>query len=118
MSEDFQYVDLSRMFEYPKCAIQVGTEEEADYFLQSAKSQFPERTGGWRSSSNFGTHGDKTCYTLFYEGATEPTNLSYSYKEWFLANGYEIVQFSELVGGMSEIEESDSPLSVLLGCVE
>ena len=115
MSENFQFVDLSRMLEHPKCAIQVSTEDEAKWFLQNAKEQFPERTSAWDRHNNYDVHRERTCYTLFYSGATEPTNLSYAHDQWFIENGYEVIKLSELAGCMTEIEESDTPLSALLG---
>ena len=118
MSESFHCVDLSRMLEHPKCAIQVSTEDEAKWFLQNAKEQFPERTANWVSHNNYGVHKERTCYTLFYSGDTKPTNLSYAHDQWFIENGYVVIQLSELAGCMTEIEESDTPLSVLLGCGE
>jgi hypothetical protein len=108
-------IDLSRMLEYPKCAIRVSTKEEDELFLRLVKEQFPERTASWRGVlSNWDWYDGETTYTLFYEGGTEPERLSYERYSWFIANGYEVIQFSELAYPVADIEESEISFDMLL----
>lgn len=113
----FPAVDLSRMLEKPKCAIHVASLEEAKIVIANAKNQFPDRVKRWDiEAKNFwNAHRENTGYTLFYEGYDEPSTMSYTYISWFKDNGYEIVEFGELLGATVDIEESDQPVDILFG---
>lgn len=59
-------------------------------------------------------YDDRTCYTLFYSTSSSPQGLSRYNVEWFLENGYEVIEFSDLTSfSDTDIEESDQPIDVL-----
>lgn len=115
MSETYQFVDVSRMLEYPKCAIHCATEEDANTLLYNLRSQYPAYATNFKSDNGWDLCRKETAYTLFYSGDERPTNVSRTDTKWFAKNGYEVIPFSELITDQIEIEESDMPLDKFLG---
>jgi hypothetical protein len=113
----FPTVDLSRMVENPPCVIHVSSLEEAKTVIYNAKNQFPERVKNWdiETKNHWGVYEKDTGYTMFYEGEDKPTTMSYSDIQWFEENGYEVIEFAELLGSIVDIEESDQPVAALFG---
>lgn len=109
-------LDLSRMLEDPRCAIHVSTLEEAKIIILNAKNQFPERVKNWNAISNnhWTVYKEETGFTLFYEDEDEPTTMSYADIPWFKENGYQIVEFGDLLGAVVDIEESEQSIDFLL----
>lgn len=115
MSTTYPFVDVSRMLEYPKCAIHCKTEDEADALIFNMRSQHPSHASNFKGNNGWSANGPNTAYTLFYSGDKVPTNLSRTNIRWFRENGYEVIPFSELSVEQAEMEESDMPLISLLG---
>ena len=117
VTPEFIELDLTRMIENPRCAIRVSTLAEAQLVILNAKHQFPERVKNWNAETNnhWNVYEELTGFTLFYEDEDEPSTMSYADVPWFEANGYQIVEFNELVGAVSEISESEQPMSLLFG---
>lgn len=112
----FPTVDLSRMLENPPCVIHVASLKEAKTVIFNAKNQFPERVKNWDiERTHWGTYEENTGYTMFFEGDDEPTLMSFASIPWFEESGYEVIEFSELLGPTIDIEESDQPVAVLFG---
>lgn len=116
MEHTYPYVDLSIMLEQYKCAIRLSSNEEAMVLLHNAKQQFPDRTKSWSYDNTYWHNRDSKgiCYTMFREGDTKPTTMSYTGAIWFEENGYEIVDFADLMRPQTEIEESEMSLDILL----
>ena len=114
---EFIELDLSRMLADPRCAIHVSTLEEAQLVILNAKNQFPERVKNWNAVTNnhWKVYDEETGYTMFYEDDDKPTTMSYADIPWFKENGYQIVEFSELIEAVAEIDESEQPISLLFG---
>lgn len=111
----YPHVDLSRMFEKPRCAIHCPTEEEANILLHNIKEQFQDKFKRWDVEDNrWDTYKENTGYTMFFSADTDPTSLSFYYLDWYKTNNYEIVEFSELSNPV-EIAESEMPIESILG---
>lgn len=117
-TDQFPVVDLSRMLEFPKCAIRLASNEEAQILIHNAKIQFPDRVKNWQLDRTYYMNYLKdTCYTLFYDGESEPTTMSFANIQFFNEAGYEVIDFCELNIPMVEIEESDCSIEELIGVV-
>ena len=114
MGKDYQYVDISRVKEAPKCAIICNTEQEVELFYHSCEEQIPELIDFWTLEDvlSIWNSRERVCFSFLVGDEIE--DMSWCYEAWFIESGYEIVEFSELANP-SEIEESDSPINVLLG---
>lgn len=109
-------VDISRLLEFPACAVQVRTEEEAIAIIRAAKNLCPERVVAWDvESNNWESYREETAFTFFdYAGHYEPDNMTYADVPWFRESGYEIVAFDELYR-VPDIDESDISINFLVG---
>lgn len=107
-------LDLSRMFELPRCAVRVRTLEDAKTLIDNFYKQYPDRATYFSLEDPGWDSGPDTAYTLFYSDEDEPTSLSRTDYEDFLADDYEVIEFSELMNTV-EIEESDMALTDLVG---
>lgn len=116
MEHTYPYVDLSIMLSQYKCAIRLSSHEEALALIYNAKQQFPDRTNSWSYDNTYWHNRDSKgiCYTMFRQGDTEPTTMSYTGAIWFEENGYLIIDFAELLSPQADIEESSENLDVLL----
>lgn len=114
MVADYQYVDLSRMVQQPKCAVMCRTEGDAVTFLYNLIEQFPEYVFWDKNDilNIWSNYQDKTGFTLMLSDE-EPTSVSYCREEWFRNTGYELIEF-EVLANPVEIEESEMPLNVLM----
>lgn len=111
----YPHIDLTRMFEHPRCAVHCMTEDEAKTLIHNVKTQYPTMAGSWSVDENrWDSYKENTGYTLFYSGDKEATGLSYFYLDWFHENKYEVVEFSELSNPV-ELEESEMPIESILG---
>lgn len=116
MSENFMYADLSRMLELPKCAVLCRTEDEVRAFFENAKQQLPGNLF-WDLEDILGLwsyYKEKTGFTVIT--SIEPESMSYCEEDWFRAEGYELIEFSDLIN-VVEIEESDQSVELLFGGV-
>ena len=116
MSEDFMYADLSRMLELPKCAVLCRTEDDVRALYENAKQQIPGHLY-WDFDDMLGLwnyYREKTGFTLIT--GSEPDSMSYCYEEWFMGEGYELIELSDLTN-VAEIEESDQSVEFLFGGV-
>lgn len=113
----YPYIDLSRLLEYPPCAIHVATQEQADAVIHNAREQFPERiSDSWDERGNYWSdYEDETGYTLYFEGEDEPTTMSYANIPFFEENGYVVLEYEELLADAVNLIESDQPISLLVG---
>lgn len=107
-------LDLSRMFELPKCAVRCRTREDAKALVANFDTQYPGMADYFDPENPDWDYGDETAYTLFYSDEDEPTSLSRTDFGWFEEEGYEVIEFSELLN-TTEIEESDMPIESLFG---
>lgn len=108
-------IDVSRMFQYPKCAIRCRTFEDARALCNSMYTNYSKMAGHFGDTYTAWDYGDRTCYTLFYSTSSSPQGLSRYNVEWFLENGYEVIEFSDLASFSDpDIEESDQSIDVLL----
>lgn len=108
-------IDVSRMFEHPKCAIRCRTFEDANALCNSVLNRDPKMAGHFGDMYTAWDYGGRTCYTLFYSTSLSPQGLSRTNVEWFLENGYEVIEFSDLASFSDpDIEESDQSIDVLL----
>lgn len=114
MEEAYQEVDISRMLENPKCAVRVTSEYDAKEFIWNAKRAFPDFSKRWGNGETHWDEGVKAIgYTLFDYSATRPSRLTYTDSiEWFIDNGYVIVDYADL---RVDIEESEMPIEALFG---
>lgn len=106
-------VDLSIMVRCPKCAVMCRNIEELTLFYEDVQQQLGQFVY-WSFNEIldlYDAYKDKTGFTLFAD-ADEPGSMSYCYEEWFIREGYEIVEFSSLTPS-AEIEESDIPVESL-----
>lgn len=112
---NYPAIDLSRMFEHPKCAVRCRTLEEARTLIYNFHQQYPRKADYFDlDDPGWDNHGSETAYTLFYSDDDKPTTLSRTECGWFEDEGYEVVEFTELANPV-EIEESDMPLEALFG---
>ena len=113
----FMEIDLSRMLENPKCAIHIPTQKDAHIVLYNARQQFPDLVKSFDAHGYWIVYEESTAYTLFYREDKKPTTLSYSNVAWFLDNGYEVIELSDLVGISVDIDESDHSIEELIGVI-
>ena len=113
----YPYIDLSRLVDYPPCAIHVATQEQADAVVYNVREQFPERiSDSWDASHNYWRdYGEETGYTLYFEGEDGPTTLSYANIPFFEENDYVVIEFEELLADAVDLPEGDQPISLLVG---
>lgn len=115
-------LDLSIMLDRP-CAVLLNSPDKAEALYTAINELHPELTTVWeqnRDTDNYNWHYYKedTCYTLYdadYDGNLVLDKLYYSPRDYYEEEGYEIVEFEELLGEESELEESDMPLEEFLG---
>lgn len=113
---EYEQVDLSRMKEYPRCAVICRTEEEVRSFYHNCTQQLSELMH-WNIRdiiSLWEIYRGRTGFTLCYADRDKLRDMSYCYEQWFRANGYEIVEFSEL-SNHTELEESEMPIESIFG---
>lgn len=113
----YPYIDLSRMVDYPPCAVHVATQEQANAVIHNAREQFPERVSdSWDERGNYWrVYGEATGYTMYFEGEYEPTTISFSNTPFFEQNGYVVLEYKELLADAVNLIESDQPISLLVG---
>ena len=112
-----EYADLSRMAEAPKCAVMCRTPEEAEALFHNFQQQFPEFIKHWDLDdimNLWGYNDSKTGFTMITSYDNTPEHISYCDEPWFRGEGYEIVEFADLVN-VVDIEEGDKPLDFLFG---
>ena len=115
--DNYPIVDLSIMIQQYKCAIRVTSKEDACAVVANAMHQFPGRTMHWSGETHYDRADENgLCYTMFFEGYDTPTHMSCTKSQWFVENGYHIIDFAELVSNAAEdLEESDQAIDVLIG---
>lgn len=116
MEHDFRYVDLSLVSENRKIAILCRNIDDAETLFHNIKEQFPQRLY-WSLEETLTVwryNGEKTGFTFFREYDDEPETLSYCDEQWFREEGYELVEFSDLVQ-IPDLEEGDLPIEFLIG---
>ena len=110
------YVDLSVMLQPHKCAVVCRDVEELNIFYLNAQKQL----SGYLQWDHedirdvWDYYKDRTGFTLFADDGVEPSSMSYCSDDWFVGDGYEIIELSDLCN-ILEIEESDQPVSALFG---
>lgn len=79
--------------------------------------QFPDRISGVSVEDTYWDEYDEdTAYAAYDNDYERPMSLGYSEDYWWKDEGYHIIQFAELCQ-VSEIDESDQPISLLVGGV-
>ena len=116
MDKQFQYADLARMEQLPRCAIVCRTAEEAEEFYHNVSHQFPEfvRWSLDELMNLWDYHKSETGFTFFCDHDTEPGSITYCDVPWFRSSGYVLVEYLELVNA-PELEESGYPIDFLIG---
>lgn len=112
--ESTHEINLSRMFELPKCAVHCSTLEDARLLVRAMKEKHPEMARGF-NDADCGWENKNTCYTLFYERSRRAERLSRTNIEWFHRKGYEVIELDELIVNIVDIDESEASLDVLFG---
>lgn len=112
-------LNLSIMFDRP-CAVHCAGYEQAEALVEAIRATYPEKAGPWENIDDYNwySYESETCYTLHnddYNGGLVVDRLYYCYKSYYEENGYEIVEFDELLLDDVELQESDMPLEEFLG---
>lgn len=114
----YPYIDLSKMFDIPGCAVRTPTEFDAATIIANFQRQYPEYRKYHFHDTYWSNHREETAYSIWdtFEDDTPPklSTLGYCDVPWFKGNGFTIIEFSELAQEQ-ELEESDAPLDLLLG---
>lgn len=108
-------VDISRMFELPRCAIHCANYEDASLLFSVVNAEHPALTGNFKGGNIGWDYGKNTCYTLFYETSKEAERLTRTSIDWFIKKGYEVIEFDDLCIQQTEISESEMPIESILG---
>lgn len=115
---NYPELDLSRMFELPRCAVRVRTPEDAETLIANFRNQYPGKAKYFRmDDTGWDEYEEDTAYTLYYPDEDDHGTLSRTEYDWFEEQGYEIIEFSALLD-TAEIEESDMPLESLFGAIK
>ena len=109
-------IDWSKL--NPKTVVRCMSEEEVRALAMEAKEQFPYKDISERTFVRwFGVYED-TCFNLRvlqrYDGVT------YSEEGFYLAHGYSVVRYSDLVANRDygEFEDSKTPIEFLFDTEE
>lgn len=79
--------------------------------------QFSDRISGVSVEDTYwDEYEEDTAYAAYDNYCERPMSLGYSEDYWWKDEGYHIIQFKELCQ-VSEIDESDQPISLLVGGV-
>ena len=114
MSNHYGFVDLSRLIKAPKCAVFFQTVEEIECFFYNCEQQLEEYCLFWMLEDLVDRwENDNRAGFSFMTGDT-PEDMTWSTKDWFEEEGFEIIEFSDLANPV-EIEESEMSLDTLLG---
>lgn len=108
--------DLSALLNNP-IAIHCATAEEAMELIVAFTKQFPDLISGVSVGDTYWyEYEEDTAYAAYDNYYERPMSLGYSDDCWWKDEGYRIIQFEELCP-ISEIDESDQPISLLVGGV-
>lgn len=106
-------IDLSRMLESPKCAVICRSLEEVEIFYINASKQLSAYIP-WDFDDIqmlWSTYKGNTGFTLFVS-RNEPESVSYCNEGWFKAEGYELIELSDITPFL-EIMESELSFDIL-----
>lgn len=112
----YPYIDLSKMFDIPGCAVRVPTEEDARAIIANFKRQYPNESMYHFDDTYWDNHEDQTAYTLwdqFDDEHMRQSGLGYADVPWLKNHGYTIIEFEELAP-VPELEDSGIPIEFLL----
>ena len=77
--------------------------------------QFPDRISGVSVEDTYwDEYEEDTAYAAYDSDYERPMSLGYSDECWWRDEGYHIIQFEE-IRQVAEIDESDVPISFLVG---
>ena len=106
--------DLSALLHHP-IAICCATSAEAMELVTAFTEQFPDRISGVSVEDTYwDEYEEDTAYAAYDSDYERPMSLGYSDECWWRDEGYHIIQFEEL-RQVAEIDESDVPISFLVG---
>lgn len=111
---DSKIYNISRMFEHPKCAIRCTNYSDASSLVSALSEIDPSLTEHFKNGNVGWDMAEQTCYTLFYSDSKNAERLSRTRKRWFIDNGYEIIEFADIIMNNADIEESGQPIGFLL----
>ena len=114
MSNHYGFVDLSRLIEAPRCAVFFQTVEEVECFYYNCESQLGDYCLFWALEDMTDRWENDNSAGFTFMTGSEPEDMTWSGKDWFIEEGYEIIEFSDLANPV-EIAESDQPISLLIG---
>lgn len=77
--ENTHEINLSRMFELPKCAVHCSTLEDARLLVRAMKEQHLEMARAF-NDTDCGWESKNTCYTLFYERKSMLKSIFYRFE--------------------------------------
>lgn len=116
----YPYVDLSKMFDIPGCAVRVPTRYAAETILANFMTQHPNEEGYHMSDTNWDSYESNTAYTLWSvfcgrDGRPNMriTSLGYTSVDWFKDSGYTVIEFEELME-LPDLDDGDLPLEFLI----
>lgn len=113
----YPYVDLSKMFDIPGCAVRVPTEHDAETILANLIRQYPNEAQYRMSSTWWGNYRSETAYsvwdTLEEDYSPKLSRLGFADVSWFKEHGYIVIEFDDLVEE-PELEDGGIPLEFLM----
>ena len=112
----YPYIDLSKMFDIPGCAVRLPTEYDAETVIANFIRQYPNESGYHLSATYWDNHQEDTAYSLwdnFDDDVMKLSTLGYADVPWFKEKGYKVIEFEDLAP-MPELEASDMPLEFLI----
>ena len=113
MSNHCEFVDLSRLIEAPKCAVFFQTVEEVECFYHNCEKQLGDYCLFWALEDLVDRWENDNSAGFTFMTGSEPEDMTWSTRDWFEEEGYEIIEFYDLINPV-EIEESEMSLDVLL----
>lgn len=113
MSNHCEFVDLSRLIEAPKCAVFFQTVEEVECFYHNCEKQLGDYCLFWVLEDLVDRWENDNSAGFTFMTGSEPEDMTWSTRDWFEEEGYEIIEFYDLINPV-EIEESEMSLDVLL----
>lgn len=109
-----QEIDFSPLLcEGKTFVVHCKTEDEAINFLQCLRNAYPDKCVDWEDGV---THWGKYKNICYRPKLNMPSGyrLSYASLEHYLAEGYVVIPYEDLVIP-SDIDESDQPINILVG---
>lgn len=109
-------LDVLYLKDLGKVVIHCETEDQADEFFKMIEETIPHKLRGWsREHTHWNWYEENTCYALHLD-KEDDQQMQFSPTYHWRANGYRILQFSDLIvpHDLGEIEQDANMTTNLL----